>query len=74
MRPRMLGEMRILDITHFLSGPQATLFLTALGAAAGRIDDAVVAQWAIPLSVTEILDGLASPGAILQETRNGAGQ
>jgi formyl-CoA transferase len=37
--PRILGGIRILDLTRFLSGPQATLFLAALGAEVIRIDD-----------------------------------
>lgn len=35
----ILGEVRILDLTRFLSGPQATLFLAGLGAEVIRIDD-----------------------------------
>ncbi len=37
--PRILEGVRILDLTRFLSGPQATLFLAALGAEVIRIDD-----------------------------------
>ena len=37
--PRILDGIRILDLTRFLSGPQATLFLAALGAEVIRIDD-----------------------------------
>jgi formyl-CoA transferase len=36
---RMLSGTRVLDLTRFLSGPQATLFLGALGAEVVRIDD-----------------------------------
>ena len=38
-RPRILQGIRILDLTRFLSGPQATLFLAALGAEVIRIDE-----------------------------------
>jgi CoA:oxalate CoA-transferase len=37
--PRILGGLRVLDLTRFLSGPQATLFLSALGAEIIKIDD-----------------------------------
>ena len=37
--PRILGGLRVLELTRFLSGPQATLFLSALGAEIIRIDD-----------------------------------
>jgi CoA:oxalate CoA-transferase len=37
--PRILDDIRVLDLTRFLSGPQATLFLAALGAEVIRIDD-----------------------------------
>jgi len=37
--PRILDGVRILDLTRFLSGPQATLFLAALGAEVIRIDE-----------------------------------
>jgi CoA:oxalate CoA-transferase len=37
--PRILEDIRILDLTRFLSGPQATLFLAALGAEVIRIDE-----------------------------------
>lgn len=36
---RILDGIRVLDLTRFLSGPQATLFLAALGAEVVRIDD-----------------------------------
>ena len=35
----ILGGIRVLDLTRFLSGPQATLFLASLGAEVVRIDD-----------------------------------
>lgn len=38
-KPRILEGIRILDLTRFLSGPQATLFLAALGAEVIRIDE-----------------------------------
>jgi crotonobetainyl-CoA:carnitine CoA-transferase CaiB-like acyl-CoA transferase len=38
MPPRVLETIRVLDLTRFLSGPQATLFLAALGAEVIRID------------------------------------
>ena len=38
-KPRILGGLRVLDLTRFLSGPQATLFLSDLGAEIIRIDD-----------------------------------
>jgi CoA:oxalate CoA-transferase len=37
--PRILDQIRVLDLTRFLSGPQATLFLAGLGAEVIRIDD-----------------------------------
>ena len=36
---RILDGIRVLDLTRFLSGPQATLFLASLGAEVVRIDD-----------------------------------
>jgi CoA:oxalate CoA-transferase len=38
-QPRILDGVRVLDLTRFLSGPQATLFLAGLGAEVIRIDD-----------------------------------
>ncbi|MFI4986844.1 MAG: CaiB/BaiF CoA transferase family protein [Alphaproteobacteria bacterium] len=38
----ILAGVRVLDLTRFLSGPQATLFLAALGAEVIRIDDPAV--------------------------------
>jgi formyl-CoA transferase len=40
-KPRLLDGIRVLDLTRFLSGPQATLFLAAMGAEVVRIDDPV---------------------------------
>jgi formyl-CoA transferase len=39
---RILTGVRVLDITRFLSGPQATLFLAGLGAEVIRIDDPAI--------------------------------
>jgi CoA:oxalate CoA-transferase len=39
VQQRILGGVRILDLTRFLSGPQATLFLAGLGAEVIRIDE-----------------------------------
>lgn len=39
---RMLSGVRVLDLTRFLSGPQATLFLAAMGAEVIRIDDPAI--------------------------------
>jgi len=36
---KILDGVKVLDLTRFLSGPQATLFLAALGADVVRIDD-----------------------------------
>lgn len=38
---KVLAGVRVLDLTRFLSGPTATLFLAALGAEVIRIDDPV---------------------------------
>ncbi|MEQ8708199.1 MAG: CoA transferase [Rhodospirillales bacterium] len=38
-KARLLEGVRVLDLTRFLSGPQATLFLSAMGAEVVRIDD-----------------------------------
>ena len=38
-KSRLLEGIRVLDLTRFLSGPQATLFLSAMGAEVVRIDD-----------------------------------
>jgi len=38
---KILEGIRVLDLTRFLSGPQATLYLAALGAEVVRIDDPV---------------------------------
>lgn len=38
-RDRILSGVRVLDLSRFLSGPQTTLFLAALGAEVIRIDD-----------------------------------
>ena len=38
---KILEGVRVLDLTRFLSGPQATLYLAALGAEVVRIDDPV---------------------------------
>lgn len=38
---KVLEGIRVLDLTRFLSGPQATLYLAALGAEVVRIDDPV---------------------------------
>lgn len=37
-----LSGVRVIDLTRFLSGPQATLFLAGLGAEVIRVDDPVV--------------------------------
>jgi formyl-CoA transferase len=39
---KVLAGVRVLDLTRFLSGPTATLFLAALGAEVIRIDDPIV--------------------------------
>ena len=36
---RPLQDIKVLDLTRFLSGPQTTLFLAALGAEVVKIDD-----------------------------------
>ena len=36
---RPLQDITVLDLTRFLSGPQTTLFLAALGAEVVKIDD-----------------------------------
>ncbi|MEQ9200136.1 MAG: CoA transferase, partial [Rhodospirillales bacterium] len=38
-KARLLEGVRVLDLTRFLSGPQATLFLSAMGVEVVRIDD-----------------------------------
>jgi len=38
-QPQILDNIRVLDLTRFLSGPQATLFLAAMGAEVIRIDE-----------------------------------
>jgi CoA:oxalate CoA-transferase len=38
-QPRMLEGVTVLDLSRYLSGPQATLFLAALGAEVIRVDD-----------------------------------
>tara|TARA_R110002110_G_scaffold35651_1_gene119940 strand:+ start:4300 stop:5586 length:1287 start_codon:yes stop_codon:yes gene_type:complete len=37
-KARLLDGIRVLDLTRFLSGPQATLFLSAMGAEVVRVD------------------------------------
>ena len=36
---RILSGVKVLDLTRYLSGPQATLFLADLGADVVRVDD-----------------------------------
>ncbi|MBR0875595.1 CoA transferase [Bradyrhizobium tropiciagri] len=38
-RPPILRGVRVLDLSRFLSGPQATLFLAGMGAEVIKIDD-----------------------------------
>lgn len=38
-QPQILEGVRVLDLTRFLSGPQATLFLAGMGAEVIRVDD-----------------------------------
>lgn len=40
-KPQILDGVRVIDLTRFLSGPQATLFLAGLGAEVIRIDEPV---------------------------------
>ena len=41
---RILDDVRVLDLTQFFSGPQATLFLAGLGAEVIRIDSPASAE------------------------------
>ncbi len=41
-QPQILDGVRVLDLTRFLSGPQATLFLAGMGAEVIRIDDPAI--------------------------------
>src|SRR5215475_8944380 len=38
-KPAILRNVRVLDLSRFLSGPQATLFLAGMGAEVIKIDD-----------------------------------